>query len=92
MPDKPEDQRAGILKSMREFLLGFTGYEHSVTALKQRAALDNLMTLILFGDLIGLPIIKPYYALRMLPHVFPRLEGWKRSMMRERDWTDWSFD
>jgi hypothetical protein len=92
MRDRPKDQGAGILKSMREFLLGFTGYEHSVTALKQKAALDNLMTLIFFGDLIGLPIIKPYYALRMLPHVFPRLEGWKRSMMRQRDWSDWSFD
>jgi hypothetical protein len=92
MPNNPEDQGAGLLKSMREFFLGFTGYEHSVMALKQKAALDNLMTLIFFGDLVGLPIIKSYYALHMLPHVFPRLDGWKRSMMRERDWTDWSFD
>jgi hypothetical protein len=80
------------MKSMTEFSLGFAAYDHSVMALKQKAALGNLMMLIFFGDLVGLPIIKPYYALHILPYVFPRLEGWKRSIMRERDWTDWSFD
>lgn len=51
MRNRPEDQGSGLLKSMREFLLGFTGYDHSVMALKQKAALDNLMTLIFFWGL-----------------------------------------
>ena len=41
-----------------------------------------------FGDLLGVPILPPYYALRLLPYAVPRINRWKRSLLRERDWTD----
>jgi hypothetical protein len=44
--------------------------------------------LIAFGDLIGLPILPPYYTLRLLPHVVPAIDRWKRALLRERDLTD----
>jgi hypothetical protein len=41
-----------------------------------------------FGDVLGVPILPPYYALRLLPFVVPSIEGWRYSMLRERDLTD----
>jgi hypothetical protein len=38
--------------------------------------------------LFGLPILPPYYTLRLLPFVVPNINGWKHSLMRERDLTD----
>jgi anion-transporting ArsA/GET3 family ATPase len=37
---------------------------------------------------LGVPILPPYYALRLLPYVVPLVEGWRTSMLRERDMTD----
>ncbi len=53
-----------------------------------RAEADMLFRLIVFGDLIGLPLLPPYYSLRLLPYALPGLEGWKRAVLRQRDWTD----
>ncbi len=78
----------GFFKSVREFLFGFTGHEHVVVALKARAGLEDLLTVAMFGDMLGLPIFKPYYGLRILPFMLPRLEAWKRRMLRERDLVD----
>jgi hypothetical protein len=50
--------------------------------------LEHLFVLITFGDLVGLPILPPYYTLRLLPFVVPAINRWKRSLLRERDWTD----
>jgi len=47
-----------------------------------------LFILIVFGDILGIPILPPYYTLRLLPYVVPSFAGWKRSMLRERDLTD----
>ena len=42
----------------------------------------------LFRSLLGVPILPPYYSLRLLPYVTPQIAGWKRRMLRERDVTD----
>jgi len=53
-----------------------------------RAALENVFLLILVGDMLGLPVIPPYYSLRLLPHVVPEIATWKRRVLREREFTD----
>lgn len=75
-------------RTLREVLYGFTTYEMDVSLRKERGTLNHYFTLILFGDLLGLPLLPPYYTLRLLPHIFPELKAWKRSMLRERDLTD----
>ena len=45
------------------------GYETVQQALEIRASMETLFMLVTFGDMIGLPILPPYYALRLLPHV-----------------------
>jgi hypothetical protein len=44
--------------------------------------------LVIFGDLVGLPLLPPYYSMRLLPHIIPSLETWKRRVLREKDLTD----
>lgn len=52
---------------------------------EMRASLDKLFMLGLFGDMLGVPVLPPYYAMRLLPYVVPRLGTWKRTVLRERE-------
>ena len=55
---------------------------------RERADMEHLFVLISFGDLIGVPILPPYYSLRLLPYIVPLLNVWRRRMLREKDLTD----
>jgi hypothetical protein len=39
----------------------------------------------------GVPILPPYYSLRLLPYVVPQIATWKRRMLREKDVADAMF-
>jgi hypothetical protein len=69
-------------------LYGATVFDWVRGLQRQRGEVERLFVLITFGDLIGLPILPPYYTLRLLPYIVPLLNRWKRSLLRERDWTD----
>jgi hypothetical protein len=43
---------------------------------------------ITFGDMLGLPIIPPFYTLKLLPYVVPNISTWKRRVSREREFSD----
>ncbi len=68
------------------------GHEAVLNTLKDKSAIETLLFLALFGDMLGLPVVPKYYALKFLPFVIPKIETWKRSILRERDWTDRAFD
>jgi hypothetical protein len=72
-------------RALKEFLYGLAGYEIAQQALEMRAAVERLFMLGLFGDMLGVPILPPYYSLRLLPYVVPQVETWKRSVLRERE-------
>lgn len=85
--------RQRILKAVRDFLYGMMGYEFEEHAMEMRGALETLFMSITFGDMIGLPIIPPYYSLRLLPYVTPNIKSWKRRVLRERAFgEDHEFD
>jgi hypothetical protein len=81
-------ERGTWARAVREFLYGMTGYEVAQHALEMRASMETLFMLVVFGDLIGVPILPPYYGLRLLPHVVPQVQGWKRRVLRERELGD----
>lgn len=70
---------------MREFLYGMFAYEIVQEVREMRASMDRLFMVGLFGDMLGVPILPPYYALRLLPFVAPQIETWKRACLRERE-------
>lgn len=79
---------AGLRAAAREFLYGMSGYEFARHALEERAALENLFMAVTIGDMVGVPVMPPYYSLRLLPYVVPDLAAWKRRALRERQPTD----
>ncbi|MBI4494651.1 MAG: hypothetical protein HY690_17885 [Chloroflexi bacterium] len=81
-------RRRGWLQALRDVLYGMTAYEFERTARERRAELEDLFTLVVFGDLLGLPILPSHYALRLLPYVVPRVQVWKRRLLREKDLTE----
>ncbi len=75
-------------RSAKEFLYGMAGHDMTRFALKTRGSMEHLFILVTMGDLLGVPILPPYYSLRLLPYVVPQIATWKRRMLRERDLTD----
>lgn len=75
-------------RSAKDFLYGMAGHDMTRYALKTRGSMEHLFILITMGDLLGVPILPPYYSLRLLPYVVPQISTWKRRMLRERDLTD----
>ena len=78
----------GALKAFGDIVYGATIYEMVRDLNKERAHLEHMFILIVFGDILGIPILPPYYTLRLLPYVVPSMAGWKRRLLRERDLTD----
>ena len=75
-------------QAIREFLYGMFGMEIAGHALEMRASLESIFMLGTVGDMIGVPILPPYYSLRLLPYVLPQIATWKRRVLREREFTD----
>lgn len=73
---------------LRGFIYGMTYFGMEQELRRQRADLEHLFVLISFGDLLGVPILPPYYSMRLLPYVVPMIGSWRRRMLRERDLTD----
>lgn len=76
------------LEKLREFLYGMIGYEFEEHAVQMRSTMESLFMAITFGDMLGVPIIPPYYSLKLLPFVVPNVSTWKRRVSREREFSD----
>ena len=70
------------------FVFGMTYYEMVRTLYKERADMEHLFVLISFGDLLGIPILPPYYSMHLLPYIVPTIHNCRRRMLREKDLTD----
>ena len=75
-------------RTLREVLYGMTLHEGDLELRKERGYLNHLFMLSIFGDLVGLPLLPPYYSLRLLPYIVPTIGKWKRNLLREKDLTD----
>jgi len=78
----------GIFGGVREFVYGMAAHDTARFALKTRGSMEHLFILVTMGDMLGIPILPPYYSLRLLPYVVPQIATWKRRMLREKDFTD----
>jgi len=85
---KIRSRAKNFFKTLGEIVYGATIYEMVRDLNKERSHLEHLFILIVFGDFLGIPVLPPFYTLRLLPYVVPIIAGWKRSMLRERDLTD----
>jgi len=77
-----------LVTTLREFFYGMAALEFEHHAVEIRSSMESLFMAISFGDMLGLPIIPPYYSLRLLPFVVPSIATWKRRVLREREFTE----
>jgi hypothetical protein len=87
-PARWQEQLRGFAKMLGEMFYGATIHEMVRDLNRERGMIERLFILVVFGDVLGVPILPPYYALRLLPYVVPNIQGWRHSMLRERDLTD----
>lgn len=64
--------------ALAEILYGLAIHDQVRALARQRGSLEHLFVLISFGDLLGVPILPPYYSLRLLPFVVPLINNWRR--------------
>ena len=88
MSEEEKNWLKKIAQSAIQVIYGMAGHDMTRFALKTRGSMEHLFILITMGDLLGVPILPPYYSLRLLPYVVPQISTWKRRMLRERDLTD----
>jgi hypothetical protein len=81
-------QSVGFLAALREVLYGIAGYEFARQAVEMRASLQTIFMVSVVGDMVGLPVLPPYYSLRLLPYVVPEIATWRRRVLREREFTE----
>jgi hypothetical protein len=46
--------------------------------------MENLFTFMVLGELVGVPVMPPYYTLRLVPYLVPTVPTWRRRVLRER--------
>ena len=90
--DASEETRGSKAKeAVKDFFYGMAMQGMVRYALKTRMYLEHLFMLITLGDMLGIPILPPYYSLKLLPYAVPNIKTWKRSLFKERDFTDALF-
>ena len=85
--DAPRGFR-GLISAFKEIVYGMASHDMARQAVRTRASMEHLFILTTMGDLLGVPILPPYYSMRLLPYVVPQIATWKRRMLREKDMTD----
>ena len=89
--ERADDSRrpASRLRRLRhvlgEVFYGMTGYELEREAARVRADVENLFVFLIAGDMLGVPILPPYYSLRLLPYLLNTIPYWRRRVLRERN-------
>ncbi|MGO9569472.1 MAG: hypothetical protein ACLP5H_18220 [Desulfomonilaceae bacterium] len=83
-----ERKKLGMFGAIKAFVRGYLAHDQTRFALKTRSSMEHLFMLITMGDMLGVPVLPPYYSLRLLPHFVPQISKWKRRMLREKDLTD----
>jgi hypothetical protein len=81
----------GFMQKVRQVTYGMAAHDMTRYALRTRASMEHLFILVTMGDMLGVPILPPYYSMRLLPYVVPQVSTWKRRMLREKDVTDAMF-
>lgn len=82
------DKFRGIKEAVKQVTYGMALHSQVSGILRARMYMEHLFTLMIMGDMLGVPILPPYYSLRLLPYAIPNVQKWKFRFYRERDFTD----
>lgn len=86
------EEKGGLLSKLKrvigEVTYGAALHGQVSAVLKTRMYIEHMFILMILGDMLGFPILPPYYSLRLLPYAVPNVQSWKHRFYRERDFTD----
>jgi hypothetical protein len=83
-----EVKSGGVVQAAKGVFYGMALHGMVTYALRLRMHMENLFMLITMGDMLGIPVLPPYYSLRLLPYAVPYIKTWKQTLLRDRDITD----
>jgi len=72
-----------------DFCYHSSAYGLSRELYSQRADLDGLLTLLVMGEALGVPVLSHYYSRRLAPYLWFRLGVWKRHWLRPKGLGGW---
>ena len=80
-------------QTVKDFFYGLTGYEFVHHAREMRHEAESIFLVVTLGDLVGIPVMPPVFALRLLPFVAPEIAAWKRQLARRKEfWEKEEYD
>jgi hypothetical protein len=74
-----------FLQKFKMFLYGAFLFELEMHLRKVKDTYEKSFMLILYADMLGIPILTNYYSFRILPYVINNLEPWKKGISKEFD-------
>lgn len=74
-----------LKKALSDFIYGFAVHSHVEVIKKQIMLHDFTFMSLLYGDMLGLPLMSPIHRLRLLPHFFPLIKLWKKEVLKEKE-------
>lgn len=85
---KQAPRKGGLREMLKGVLYGMASHGQVTATLRTRMYMEHLFMFITLGDMLGIPVLPPYYSLQLLPYAVPNVETWKQRVFRERDFTD----
>ncbi len=83
-----ETKKVGLFGAFTAFFRGYASHDQTRFISKTRFTMEHLFILVTMGDMLGVPVLPPYYCLRLLPYLVLQIPRWKRRMLREKDLMD----
>ena len=77
--------KSRLKKALSDFIYGFTVHGHVEVIRKQIMTHNFTFMTLLYGDMLGLPLLPPIYKYKLLPYFFPFIELWKREILKDKD-------
>lgn len=78
-----------IGQAVTDFCYYSSTYGTTRELMRQRAELDTVLKLLIFGNDLGVPVFRSYYSHRLWPYLLPEMASWKRYLLRPKDLGNW---
>jgi len=73
---------------LKEFAYGMFILDPLLTIWKMKYNVDTYTMLLLYGDMVGFPLVSPIYKLNLLIYLYGKIPNWKKEIIKEKDITE----
>ncbi len=77
--------KTGFFKKIGDILKGMLFYEYTQSLYLGKKSKEDLFNLILYGQLIGIPIFMNFYSMKLMPYLVKEIHEWRFRILREKD-------